>query len=61
MRFAELEDKQEEARCAIAEIALDCEAKTCALDDINALCKTANRDNWQSVIERIQDLIYRNQ
>lgn len=60
MTIEDLEDKQYEAKCAIAEIALDCEAKTYALHDILALCQCANCDNWQDILGRIQELILRN-
>ena len=60
MTIEDLEDKQQDAKCAIAEIVMDCEAKTYALHDIRILCESANCDNWQSVIERIQELIWRN-
>jgi hypothetical protein len=60
MTFEQIEDREQDAICAIKEMAMDCEAKTCALHDIRILCENANVDNWQSVIERIQELIWRN-
>lgn len=60
MTFEELWDKLQDAKCAIAEIAMDCEAKTAALHDIRILCENVNSDNWQSIIERIHELILRN-
>lgn len=60
MTFEALEDRLQDAKCAIAEIAMDCEAKTCALHDIRILCENANGDNWKKTIERIQEIIWLN-
>jgi hypothetical protein len=60
MTIEDLEEKQYDAKCAIAEIALDCEAKTYALQEIRSLCESADCDNWQSIIERIKEVIWLN-